>query len=97
MDVSIVDTKGEAMIIEGEDGFLANPGYHYGESAVAKTKSGVDIFKGQRSYLKEFDTVADEIRQGRTESAYIPAQATLDCMRILDECRRQMNLVYPFE
>lgn len=97
MDVSIVDTKGEAMIIEGEDGFLANPGYHYGESAVAKTKSGVDIFKGQRSYLKEFDTVADEIRQGRTESAYIPARATLDCMRILDECRRQMNLVYPFE
>ena len=97
MDVSIVDTKGEALIIEGENGFLANPGYHYGESGVAKTKDGIEIFKGQRSYAKEFDTVADEIRSGRTESAFIPAKATLDCMRILDECRAQMNLVYPFE
>ena len=45
----------------------------------------------------EFDTVADEIRSGRKESAFIPPQMTYDCMRILDECRRQMNLVYPFE
>ena len=97
MDVSIVDTKGEAMVIEGEDGFLANPGYHYGESGVAKTKNGIEIFKGQRSYAKEFDTVSDEIRQGKTESSFVPAKATLDCMRILDECRAQMKLVYPFE
>ena len=97
MDVSIVDPKGETMVIEGEKGFLANPGFHYGESGVAKTDEGVEIFKGQRSYAKEFDSVAEEIRSGRTESAFIPPQATLDCMRILDECRRQMNLVYPFE
>ena len=97
MDVSIVDTKGETMVIEGEDGFLANPGYHYGESGVAKTKNGIEIFKGQRSYAKEFDTVSDEIRQGKTESSFVPAKATLDCMRILDECRAQMKLVYPFE
>ena len=97
MDVSIVDPKGETMVIEGEKGFLANPGFHYGESGVAKTDEGVEIFKGQRSYAKEFDSVAEEIRSGRTESAFIPPQATLDCMRILDECRHQMNLVYPFE
>ena len=97
MDVSIVDPKGETMIIEGEKGFLANPGFHYGESGVAKTDERVEIFKGQRSYTKEFDSVAEEIRAGRTESAYIPFRATLDCMRILDECRRRMNLVYPFE
>ena len=97
MDVSIVDPKGETMVIEGEKGFLANPGFHYGESGVAKTDEGVEIFKGQRSYAKEFDSVAEEIRLGKTESAFIPPQATLDCMRILDECRRQMNLVYPFE
>ena len=97
MDVSIIDPKGETMVIEGDKGFLANPGFHYGESGVAKTDEGVEIFKGQRSYAKEFDSVAEEIRSGRTESAFIPPQATLDCMRILDECRRQMNLVYPFE
>ena len=97
MDVSIIDPKGETMVIEGDKGFLANPGFHYGESGVAKTDEGVEIFKGQRSYAKEFDSVAEEIRAGRTESAFIPPQATLDCMRILDECRAQMNLVYPFE
>ena len=97
MDVSIVDPKGETLVIEGEKGFLANPGFHYGESGVAKTDEGIEIFKGQRSYAKEFDSVAEEIRSGRTESAFIPPQATLDCMRILDECRHQMNLVYPFE
>ena len=97
MDVSIIDPKGETMVIEGEKGFLANPGFHYGESGVAKTDDGVTIFKGQRSYAKEFDTVSEEIRSGRTESAFIPPQATLDCMKILDECRAQMNLVYPFE
>lgn len=32
-----------------------------------------------------------------TEITFIPPEMTYDCMRILDECRKQMNLVYPFE
>ena len=31
------------------------------------------------------------------ESRYVPHQATIDVMEIMDECRRQMKLVYPFE
>jgi len=97
MDVSIVGTKGEALVIEGEKGTLMNVDYHYGLPAVFKIGDDVEILEGERGYTPEFDNVASEIRSGRTESAFIPAKSTLDCMRILDECRSQLGLVYPFE
>lgn len=97
MDVSIVGTKGEAMLLEADNGMIANTGFHYAEPALVKTGDSIEILQGKKGYTVEFDSVADEIRQGRTESAFIPPRMTLDCMRILDECRRQMGLVYPFE
>ena len=97
MDVSIVGTKGEAMLIEAEKGMIANTGFHYAEPALVKIGDSIDILQGKKGYIVEFDNVADEIRSGKTESAFIPPKMTYDCMRILDECRRQMNLVYPFE
>ena len=97
MDVSIVGTKGEAMLLEAENGMIANTGFHYAEPALVKTGDSIEILQGKKGYVVEFDNVAGEIRQGRTESAFIPPRMTLDCMRILDECRRQMGLVYPFE
>ena len=33
------------------------------------------------------------IREGLTESRFVPHQATLDVMELMDECRRQMGLV----
>ena len=97
MDVSIVGTKGEAMLIEAEKGMIANTGFHYAEPALVKIGDSIEILQGKKGYIVEFDKVADEIRSGKTESAFIPPKMTYDCMRILDECRRQMNLVYPFE
>ena len=47
--------------------------------------------------LNEFDKVAMEIRAGRKTSDYVPPKATIEVMDILDECRRQIGLVYPFE
>ena len=64
---------------------------------VLKNGKGKTVFNGKTDYLVEFSRVVDEIRSGKTESEYIPFAATADCMKIMDECRRQMNLVYPFE
>ena len=97
MDVSIVGTKGEVMVIEGSEGMLMNVDYHYGLPAAIKVGSDIEVIQGDKGYTKEFDAVASEIREGLSESRFIPMGSTLDCMRILDECRRQMNLVYPFE
>ena len=47
-----------------------------------------------RSYLYEFDTVAEEIRSGRTESKRVPLSCTSDVMHILDTVREQIGLVY---
>ena len=48
-------------------------------------------------YLTEFSHVADEIRAGKKESEFIPFKSTIDCLRIIDECRHQLGLKYPFE
>ena len=60
-------------------------------------KKGLKLTFGKTTYLNEFDRCAEEIRAGKKESAYIPFEATLSCMKIMDECRRQMGLNYPFE
>ena len=55
------------------------------------------MFKAEGGYHNEFDVAAGEIRKGLTQSLLVPPSATVDVMEILDECRRQMKLVYPFE
>ena len=65
--------------------------------AVLKNENGKQVFNGKTDYLTEFTRAAKEIRQGKLQSDYIPFSATLDCLKIMDECRRQMNLIYPFE
>lgn len=62
-----------------------------------RKRDGSEVFKAEGGYLNEFDVVAGEIRKGLTQSLLVPPSATVDVMEILDECRRQMKLVYPFE
>lgn len=96
---SIVDLKGlEKMRIEGSRGSIRAAFYH--SSKWVQLVQGFfrrTVFKGDMGYVREFDTVAAEIREGLTESRMVPLQATSDVMHIMDECRRQMNLVYDCE
>ena len=97
--VSIVDYKGlERLCIRGSKGRTDLPFYHNANAVKLRRVGGKDEkFRAYGGMLNEFDRVSDEIRAGLTESRCVPHQATLDVMRILDECRRQMGLVYPFE
>ena len=97
--VSIVDYKGlEKMKIVGRDASTSIRFFHHANRAVLKRKHGKnEIVCGDGSMTNEFDRASEEIRNGLTESRFVPHQATLDVMRIMDECRRQMGLVYPFE
>lgn len=88
----------ENCLIKGSKGTVSLPVFfHMASKAILKNEKGSQIFSGKTDYLTEFTRVADEIRQGKTESDYIPFEATRECMKIMDECRKQMNLVYPFE
>lgn len=97
--MSIVDNKGlERFRIIGTKAEISIRFFHSANKATLRRKDGKsEVFKGDGSMLNEFDRVAAEIRMGKTESGFVPRQATLDIMEIMDECRRQMGLVYPFE
>ena len=48
-------------------------------------------------YGKQFSNVAAEIRAGRIEGDKISANSTIEVMALMDECRKQLGLVFPQE
>ena len=100
ISASMVDTKGfEKMTIHGDNGAIKAPLYH--ASGIASLHRG--LFRSKlflsggklfNSYMDEFDKVADEIRRGLIESEVYPLKSTLDVMKIMDEIRGQIGLVY---
>ena len=99
VSMSIDDWKGlERLRIQGSEASTSIWFFHMANAAKLKkglrTLDRIQQYGGMRN---EFDLVAEEIRQGRTESRFVPPSATLDTMRVVDECRTQMQLVYPFE
>ena len=99
VDSSIVNLKGlERMVIEGTGGSTSLWFFHNARKVKIKKKGEKNlVFRGNGSYLNEFDIVSSEIREGLTESRFVPHKATLDVMEMMDECRRQLHLVFPFE
>ncbi|MBO5495069.1 MAG: Gfo/Idh/MocA family oxidoreductase [Eubacterium sp.] len=96
LEMSLSKLK-EGCKICGDKGEINIPMFHMARTASLKGEGFKDSIKGKTDYLTEFTRAAEEIREGRTESEYIPQSATLDCLKIIDECRAQMGLVYPFE
>lgn len=97
--ISMVRWKGlENIVITGENGTVKCFFYHAAKRAtLIRSKGKKVVFKGNGGFDNEFTRVAEEILMGQTESCYVPLQATLDNMATLDECRRQLGLIYPFE
>ena len=97
LNMSLCKLKENCLIV-GSKGKISLPTFfHMASKAILKNENGKTVFKGKTDYLTEFTKVAEEIEQNKKESLYIPFETTRNCMKIMDECRKQMNLVYPFE
>lgn len=84
-------------VFAGENGILKVPEAHRTWHAYIKTKEGTEHVRFPTSYLHEFDVVSEDIKAGKLESELVPHQATLDVLSMMDECRQQMGVIYPFE
>ena len=97
LSVNMDEWKGEEFLIEGEKGSIRVPFFHCAEEAFLSGEEEVHFEDKSKKYGVELRRVSEEIAAGMKESALCPSEHTLDVMRILDECRRQMGLVYPSE
>ena len=89
---------GEKLVIRGAEGKIVVPEFHAARRAVLIRGGKREVFRDSALlYARQFAQAADEIRTGRREGARIPAQGTLDVLRLTDECRRQMGQRYPRE
>jgi len=90
--------KGEPLTIKGTEGTIKVPYFHMAWKGALKGNSNEKV-KADRSsqYEREFSNTAKEIREGLTESRIITPGNTIGCMKLMDECRKQMGLVYPCE
>ena len=88
---------GEKLEILGEKGSIKVPIFHASHKALLKGEKK-EVFRDKSSLFgTQFSAVAAEIRSGAKEGLAISPQSTLDCMKIMDICRQQMNLKYPCE
>jgi len=86
-----------SLYIKGSEGSIFVNELHYAGRATLTAPDGEEVFEGDGSYLNEFDRVAEEIREGLTESRYVPLKTSSEVMKLIDEVRRQTGLKYPFE
>lgn len=98
MHVSMTKDAGHFLEIKGTKGTISVPQFHMAKEATLKTNENEETFEVQDLlYGRQFSNVAAEIRSGRKEGDKITSESTVEVMALMDECRRQMDLVYPME
>lgn len=88
---------GEYCRIIGENGSIKVPFFHMASKAVLKNKDGGEVFRDKKfKYACQFEIVAEDIKAGKLESR-ISLQSSKDVIKIMDEIRKQIGVVFPIE
>lgn len=89
---------GETVTVFGDRGRVVVPNHHAATRASLISDGKKEVFRGEkRLYARQMRQVAAEIRAGMLTGGFCPESATMDTMHLLDECRRQLGVVYPCE
>jgi len=95
---NLVGKLKEEVKIVGKDGMIIVPDFHFGNKAILIEGEEAIKFKASiKGYYPEIVHTEMDLVNQNLESSYVPLQATYDCMKIMDELRKQMKLVYPKE
>lgn len=93
LSVGIDGSKGEQFLLFGSEGTLQIPDFHMARSAQIFGQKP-EVFQAEHTilFLRQADQVAKEMRGEIPQT--ISLESTLDVMKMLDECRRQLGVVY---
>lgn len=84
-------------VIEGSLGKISLPRFSRAKKAILIECGKKIVFNDNSGYIFEFDACANDIKKGLLESSVMPLSKSHDVMMLMDECRKQNNLVYPTE
>ena len=86
---------GEHCFIVGEKGVIKVPFFHMASKAVLKTKEGTEVFKDkEKKFARQFRVVSEYIKEEKP-NALVSLESSLDVMKIMDEIRKQIGVVFP--
>lgn len=96
--VSLTAFEGpEHAVITGTGGVITIPLFHQAVKATLMSNTKRETTRTFTTYMTEFDTTAQEIREGKLSSSVVEKDSIIGVMKIMDECRRIMGVVYPQE
>ena len=96
-DIAMDALFSDYYLIEGSEGQIKVPKFHMTKKAILKGKQKDKVMIKDDLYASMFSKVAKEIRNGFIESEYSKPEKTIECMEIMDECRKMLKVVYPSE
>lgn len=87
----------DSVTVYGERGTLRANAFHSGGGFALTIDGKREKHEYKNARKNQFDVVAREIREGKTQSSLVPLAFSLRTLELLDECRAQIGLRYPFE
>ena len=88
---------GEHCNIIGEKGTIKVPLFHMASKATLKTKDGKEVFKDKnKKFATQFRVVAEYIKNA-VSNDLVSLESSLEVMKIMDEIRKQIGVIFPGE
>lgn len=87
--------KGEYCLIKGETGIIKVPFFHQANKVILTHNGKKIVVKDkEKKFAREFLSAAKDIKMGKLEGE-ISLESSLDVIKIMDEIRKQIGVIFP--